>query len=243
MGLLGCLLIRRKHRLGVALLIISVSTTYVCSIPLSANALSYYRQSYSPLTDEQLEQYKPGVIVVLAGGLYQHALEYGSETIHLRTLGRIRYAARLARATGLPVLASGGVKVDDDSTKETEQPTEGALMAEILREEFNISNVLSEENSLNTRENAINSAKLLRALSIDTIVLVTNAAHMPRAVAAFERTGLTVVPAPTLFFPSKPEFFDIGSYLPTVGSLYEIRYALHEYLGQLWYWLRDDTAL
>ena len=47
-------------------------------------------------------------IVVLGGGTYPNAPEYGGDTVNEFTLVRLRYAARLARETGKPVLVTGG---------------------------------------------------------------------------------------------------------------------------------------
>ena len=47
-------------------------------------------------------------IVVLGGGTYFSAPEYGADTVRPNVLARLRYAAHLHRALGKPVLASGG---------------------------------------------------------------------------------------------------------------------------------------
>ena len=219
------------------MVLVGVVAAYIFGIPLTANILNHYIQSYEPLSAEALAQSGAGAIVVLAGGLYQNAPEYHDDTVHLRTLGRVRYAARLARASKLPVVASGGgVNEDKDDASRS---SEAKLMGRLLQEEFGINNVIIESGSRNTRENTINTAKLLRSLGINSIVLVTNAAHMPRAVVAFQRQHIRVTPAPTLFFPRRPEPLDIESWLPSVVAMYQMRYALHEVLGRMWYWWRD----
>ncbi len=47
-------------------------------------------------------------IVILGGGTRRYAPEYGGATLSTLSLERVRYGARLARRTGLPVLVSGG---------------------------------------------------------------------------------------------------------------------------------------
>jgi uncharacterized SAM-binding protein YcdF (DUF218 family) len=204
---------------------------YTFSIGLTANLLSHYLQGYGPLPDVAIRAGRPGAIVVLAGGIYTEAPEYSGNTVHLRTLGRIRYAARLARQTGLPLLASGGYEYSRDK----QEMPDAELMRRILQEEFGIANVLVETTSRTTWENAVQSARILHSLGIDTILLVTNAAHMRRAVESFQRTGLKVIPAPTLFFPGKPEAADLTSWLPSVTSIGEIHYDLYELCGLIWY--------
>lgn len=208
--------------------------SYGFSIPFTAGLLNRPLQSDLPPTAHVLKSQQPGAIVVLGGGLHTDAPEYDEgPTVHERTLGRIRYAARLARLTGLPVLAAGGrPKADEDPDK---NPSEAELMKGILEEEFRIPQVLTETTSRDTWENAVNSAALLRERQINTILLVTNAAHLPRAAAAFQAQGLTVIPAPTLFFNVRPDLLDLRTWLPSVTAIAEIHYAGYEWLGKLWY--------
>ncbi len=231
LGLLAVALLRWRRRAGVALLVTSVLLGYVFSIGFTANLLSRYVQCCEPLSMQSLSTLHPGAIVVLGGGIYEKAPEYGGDTIHLRTLGRIRYAARLARQSGLPLLATGGYGYGDAS----QSSPEGMLMARALEEEFGISGVLVENTSRNTWENATHSAALLNARGIDTIVLVTHAAHMRRAAQSFERAGLRVIPAPTIFFPRSLEVNSLDYWTPSVQSIYEINYDLHELFGLFWY--------
>lgn len=227
----------RRRRSGTFLLIGGVLLAYLFSIPYTANLLNNLLQRYPPLTEEALEQGRPQAIVVLAGGLYSNAPEYGNDTVDLLTLGRLRYTARLAEQTGLPVLVSGGVKDEDHD------PTEAELMKRVLEEDFDIGGVLTETHSQNTWENAVYSAAILHSMGIDTIVLVTHAVHMPRAVESFRRTGLKIVPAPTLYFSDEPTFLELQSWLPSAKAVHEVHYALHEWLGRLWYRLRDGGRM
>jgi uncharacterized SAM-binding protein YcdF (DUF218 family) len=220
----------------VALLVTSVMLMYICSIGFTSNLLSHFMQSYGSLTAQDIAQGRPGAIVVLAGGIYLKAAEYGGDTVHLRTLGRIRYAARLARQTGLPLLASGGYEYNQDQ----QEAPDAELMRRILQEEFGITQVLVETTSRNTWENAVQSAKILQSLGIDTILLVTHAAHMQRAVESFQHAGLKVIPAPTLFFSSSFAIADLGSWLPSVTAIGEIYYELYEWLGMIWYRCREN---
>jgi uncharacterized SAM-binding protein YcdF (DUF218 family) len=231
-GLLGILLWRWRRRLGQRLLVVGVLLGYGLSIPFTASWLNRSLQADPPLAAAAPIPEEVGVIVVLGGGLRDDAPEYGEgPTLHDRTLGRVRYAARLARQTGLPVLATGGRPKEED-------PPEAELMREILEREFGIGPVMIETASRDTWENAIYSAALLREHRIDTILLVSTATHLPRAVAAFERQGLNVIPAPTLFLNDQPKPADLTSWLPSAAAVAAIHYAGHEWLGRLWYAMR-----
>lgn len=232
-SLLGILILRWWPRWGQRLLVVGITLGYGFSIPLTANGLSHWLQTDPPIAESVLRSPTVGAIVVLGGGLHNDAPEYGDgPTVHDRTLGRVRYAARLARLTGLPVLASGG---HSRLEKEGKDPSEAELMKAILQGEFGIPTVWIETESRDTWENAVNSAALLREHGIQAIFLVSNAAHLPRAAAAFRAQDLAVIPAPTLFFDAQPDFFDLQSWLPSVAAIAEIHYISYEGLGQLWY--------
>lgn len=236
LGLLGILSLRRRPRWGQRLLVAGALLSYGFSIPLTASLLSRLLQTDPPVAESALRSPAVGAIVVLGGGLHDDAPEYGDgPTVHDRTLGRLRYAAKLARWTGLPVLASGG---RGRLETKNENPSEAELMKAILEREFGIPHVWAETASRDTWENAVNSAALLRERGIHTVLLVSNAAHLPRAAAAFQEQGLTTIPAPTLFFDAQPDPLDLQSWLPSATAIAEIYYAGYEGLGRLWYAVR-----
>jgi uncharacterized SAM-binding protein YcdF (DUF218 family) len=234
LSLLGIALLRRRQKLGLRLLVAGVLLNYLFSIPQTANTLNWLVQRHEPVTVPQLLAARPDAIVVLAGGRYRRAPEYGDDTVHLRTLGRLRYGAWLARQTSLPLLVSGGLACDECNR------SEAALMRQVLEEEFGLTGVLIEDTSQTTWENAFHTAALLQPRGIRTIALVTNAAHTMRAVAAFQRAGFQVIPAPTLFFERSFEPLDPYSWIPSKEAVSQIYYDLHELLGHLWYSLRDN---
>lgn len=60
---------------------------------------------------------------------------------------------------------------------------------------------------------------------------LSQAWHLPRAIRAFERQGLTVLPAPTAF--TRHEEQGWLAWLPRASALQESRRALREWLGLL----------
>jgi uncharacterized SAM-binding protein YcdF (DUF218 family) len=100
--------------------------------------------------------------------------------------------------------------------------------------------IILEANSRNTAENAQFSGTLLDTLGVESILLVTSALHMPRAVPLFEALGLEVIPAPTDTIVSDADWEalvqanlpgQILNLLPSAGSLNLTTNALKEYLG------------
>lgn len=230
LGVLGLVLLRRRPRLGGVLVFIALGLFYVASLPPVARVLTASLETVPAITDIAQAE-KADAIVVLGGRVYPDAPEYGDDVISGAGLERLRYGAHLYRATGLPILVTGGAP-------EGTQRTEGGLMKQILEREFAVPVHWAEERSVNTFENAMFSREILEAEGIDKIYLVTHAYHMPRAVLAFEKAGFEVVPAPTRFHPDEPlTWLDI---LPSAYAIANTRATLHEWLGRLWYSVRGD---
>lgn len=160
-------------------------------------------------------------LVVIGGGVVPESPEYGKSVPGGESLRRVRYAARLARSLGLPVLVSSGNPYG---------PPEAPAMADALRE-YGVEPQWIESASRTTAENAVASAQLLGERK--RIALVTTAWHMPRARRAFEAAGFEVLPAPTAYI-GRVESQLLGL-LPTAQGLSYSRLALREYLGTAFY--------
>ena len=179
-------------------------------------------------------------IVVLAAGQLENAPEYGQRAIpDYIALARLRYAAHLYRRTGLPVLVSGGngdADVDLDPAKR--EYAKADAMAVALTHDFDVPVRWIEPRSRDTLENANYSAAMLRADGIKRVLLVTDAMHMPRSRAVFQRAGLEVVDAPTQFFSNQPTSY--RSWIPTAEGMRQSWYAVYELLGIAWYRERTE---
>jgi len=92
---------------------------------------------------------------------------------------------------------------------------------------------------MDTAENARFSAAILKDAGLTTIVLVTHATHMPRAMALFTAAGLAMIPAPTGF----PQTVDVlpADLIPRMAALDQSQEAIYELLAGLWHGLRHDT--
>lgn len=227
--LLGLAIGRRWPRTALSLISSGIALLYVLSLPpVGAELMHLIESRYPPLTSHDIRADAAGAIVVLGGGRYANAPEYGGDTVSRHTLERLRYAARLHRVTGLPVLVSGGRPFGSPRS-------EASLMQETLRDAFHAPVRWVEGHSNDTWENARNSAALLRASGIRRIYLVTHAVHMPRAVAAFKANGLHVIPAPTGFTTLQRNYPLALQLVPQAQALRNSSIAVRETLGRLWY--------
>ena len=105
---------------------------------------------------------------------------------------RIREAGRLARHfPHLLVIVTGAGLPDDTITS-------------LLGDAISPSRIWLEGLAQNTRGNARFTRELLSARSNDRWVLVTSASHMPRAVGAFRKREMTVLPWPVDDTPEDP---------------------------------------
>ncbi len=207
---LGALLAQRRKRLGLALGLLGFAALWLSSLEGIGNSL-LRRLEPPPVSKPALAS--ATAIVVLGAMRIHDSPEYGEDTAGTQALARLRYAARLARTTGLPILVSGG------------KPYGGSLPE---------GEVMARENqSTTTAENAARSYAILHPLGHNRIALVTSAWHMPRAERTFRKAGFDVIPAPTAYTSRRESKFT--DWLPSAEGLYATHVALWELLGVVWY--------
>jgi uncharacterized SAM-binding protein YcdF (DUF218 family) len=230
LGFAGLWAMRRSPRLGTGLIVFSLFSGYALSTPIVGRQLVTWIE---PAPGLPVEDVRGQAIVVLGGGLYLEAPEYGGDTLNAATLLRTRYGARLHRQTGKPLLVSGG-RVESRNTSEAD------AMRAVLVNEWGIPDVWTETSSRTTLENARMSSALLRTRGIKTIYLVTDAWHMPRARWCFEQSGVVVISAPTGY--TRGARGDLRDYLPSAHGLeYSSRF-FHEVIGLAWYRLQSAAG-
>lgn len=225
----GFLLLLFRVRFGTVVCVVALLLLYALSTPAVARAIGAPLAVAPALEPARFED-DVGAIVILGAGRYAAAPEYGGDTISGNGLERVRYGAWLHRKTGRPILVSGG---DPDRAG----IPEASLMKRALESEFGVPVAWIESVSMNTAENATLSHAILEKAGIRKIYLVTHAEHMRRAVEAFEKTGLEVMPAPTIL-PGK-RGLTAADFIPSGGGMSANARLLHEWLGRAWYALAE----
>jgi uncharacterized SAM-binding protein YcdF (DUF218 family) len=226
LALLGLLIAPRYRRLGYAATCVGLLTLALLALPVVSNFMLVGLEQGLPLVPPANDM--PQAIVILGGDLTRVAEAPGAMSGRL-TLDRLRAGAALQRRTGLPVLVTGGVVQPD-------RPAVADIMARSLREDFGVPVKWVENASVDTWQNASLSAEILQQQNIHSVYVVTQAWHLRRAVIAFHHAGLTVTAAPTsLEPPLDPDAFD---FMPHALSWESSYYALHEWIGCLWYAMR-----
>lgn len=218
---------RGRRTRAVALALTAIISLYVLATPVGAWWLVRPLEArVAPVPD--LSQLQAGgwqAVVLLGGGRQPAAVEYdGEDVASPAMLVRLRYAARVQRQSGLPLLVSGGMP-------DGGQRPEAELMTDVLRDDYAVPVRWLEPLARTTRENAEYSAALLLPAGMERIVLVSHASHLPRAVADFERAGFNVLAAPTAFTTLAPNSSWLTRWTPQSDALVTSRAALHEWLG------------
>lgn len=220
-ALFGIWLARRHRRLGNGLAIAMLIGLLLLCMPPVASALMRTLEVYAPISASQLAGVQ--AIVVLGGGDYPRAPEYGADTVGADTLERLRYAAELQRVSGRPILVTGGSFAGETPAGDT--------MKASLERDFGAKVRWTENAALDTVDNAAYAARLLKKDNVTRIAVLSHGWHLRRAVPLFEREGLVVVPAPTRFTTRPPSLFFY--LLPHYDSLAKSSTALREWLGIL----------
>jgi uncharacterized SAM-binding protein YcdF (DUF218 family) len=223
---LGLLIVRRFHRGGRALVGVGLVGLALLSIPLVPNLLLVALEQNLPITPPQ--DAMPQAIVILGGDLLRTDQPPHSLPGFL-TLDRLREGAALYRKTRLPILVTGG-------TVQPDHPPVAVIMADSLRNDFQVPVTWVEASSIDTWQNAEFTAEMLKPRGIRSVYVVTQGWHMRRAMLAFHHAGLIATAAPTSI---DAPFDSILWNLPPRASAWQSSYyALHEWIGLAWYAIR-----
>jgi uncharacterized SAM-binding protein YcdF (DUF218 family) len=224
---------KRREKPGklLALTIPLVVLAFISVPAVAYVALGTLEWPYPPL-NRPLDS--PAVLVVLSG--YIHGPDDDRPPVELShdTFYRCMHAVTLyQKSKQCTILVSGGLP----SGAPRGPRLAAAMRSFLIDQDVSPADVLIEDRSRTTRENAVECSKILHQRGRRQIVLVTDARHMLRAKLSFEKEGLEVTPAPCNFltaqFQNRWE-----NYLPSPGGAVRFQEAFHEWLGIAYYWLR-----
>ncbi len=144
---------------------------------------------------------------------------------------RLTEAAKLANMfPDLPIIHSGGVRRNGGTWSEND-------VAKLFfqNSEINIGRIRFESESYNTHTNAIETEKLIAYNETNKWFLVTSAFHMPRAVAAFQKTSINFQPYPVGYLTrlKRQGFLNLN----VSENLMMLDLAIHEYIGLFAYYI------
>ena len=226
--LVALILVRRdRKRTAAGFLALALVVLWVASMPLTANLL--YRNIESPYLPVPLDQVPSGGCIIVLGGVLGAPLPPRVDIEFNDSIDRLYKTAQLYRAGKAPyVIVTGGNQPWSES---------GTVEAELIRDvlmEWGVPKdaIFLEGSSRNTRENALYSKNIIDAISCQSPLLVTSAAHMPRAVSAFGSVGVRVTPVSTDVRVAGKALPAVMDFLPDAGALAMTSDALREWIGQ-----------
>jgi uncharacterized SAM-binding protein YcdF (DUF218 family) len=231
---------RRETRRRLLLATVPLVLVVLCSLPVC----SYFAKASLEWRYPPMEQ-RPGdaeAIVVLGG--YVHTLDTAREwqfrigkkyELAADTYYRCLRAAEVYhQGEPLPVVVSGG-----QANAAGEGPPLAQVMHDFLLElGVRSEDLVDEAESHNTYENAVQTARLLQERGIHSIVLVTDARHLHRAVGCFRKQGLEVTPCGCRYGANHFDL-QLSSFMPNPVAIRQCQAVCHEWFGVAWYKLRD----
>jgi len=225
MLLLAVVLLRlRQLRSAFYMALVAVAWLYLCSTAVFANYLMGTLER--DFTSRAMSVIDEADAIVLLGGAMRGDTHMSTLADLNQQADRLVYATALYKAGKAPViLLTGGAS--PANRPEAQQMRDILVVMGVP-----VRDMLLENQSRNTHDNAVYSARLLKGRGMRRVLLVTSAFHMRRAQALFTAQGLEVVPAPTDF--QRPVGTSVvPGWLPGVGNLGRTTHALHEIFG---YW-------
>jgi uncharacterized SAM-binding protein YcdF (DUF218 family) len=219
----------RQYPRGARLLGLLTVGFYLCTISfVSDRVLSPLEGKYQPPSVVSGD-----VIIMLGGGATL-------DTPNVNGLGhlsgfaanRLLTCVQLYHKLHIPIIVSGG-KVLETTGCEAE-------IAKVILMGLGVSekDVIVENRSLNTTENAKFSKEIMEQYNFGQPILVTSAFHMERAVLQFNKVNVAVTPYPTDYQTNVGRRFQPHQLWPSASALQDVSLALKEYVGILavkWY--------
>jgi uncharacterized SAM-binding protein YcdF (DUF218 family) len=229
LGLLAVAL-RRRPRAGAVLAIVVPLLLWAFSTEWTAEALA------STAEEGARDTSRPGAaydaVIVLGGAMDPEATE-AKGRLELNAAAD-RYVAafellRVGRAR-TALLSAGSL------SSRPEAPREAELAARMLaRWGIEPERLVVEARSRNTRENAVECARIVRERGWRRLLLVTSAAHLPRALGSFRAVGLEPDALPVDFRAGGPGGISAARLLPRARALGDSAEVLRELAGRVVY--------
>jgi uncharacterized SAM-binding protein YcdF (DUF218 family) len=235
LGVLGLLLVRRRPRLSRSLTLAGLAILYVFSIHPVAGALTRAVERDVQATARADVVYD--AVIVLGGMAEAGPTELTGQPQFAQAVERMLVGWEQVASGRARVLIISGGAIDADPRTPREADT---VARQLISLGLTPDQVLREDRSRNTRENALFTAELVRARGFEKLLLVTSAFHMPRSLGCFRAVGLEPDVLPTDFRSPGPRS-GLRGWLPRAEALEDSSDMLRELAGRLVYRARGWT--
>jgi uncharacterized SAM-binding protein YcdF (DUF218 family) len=231
LGLLGCLLLFTEFGRGIGrvLTVAGFLGLLVAGLsPLPAWILAPLENRFPAFTEDE----RPVAGIVVLGGAVEADTSIGRDQITVNEAGEREIAlADLARRypQARLVFSGGSGSMRDDAVSEAEIVSRFADTLGVPR-----NRLILEQQSRNTRENALFSARMVQPKPDERWLLVTSAWHMPRSVGCFRKAGFDVTAYPVDYRTNWPrDAYRLNSFAST--GLGELDIGVKEWIGMIAY--------
>jgi len=220
------LLICGRRKVSLLLMIFAMGLLWIAATPVVASLLyGNLERAFPPVPLDKIP--RSGCIILL-GGAVGKANAPRVDIELLEAVDRVYQAAKLYRERKAEtIIVAAGNQPWDVSLM-----SEAVVISELLQE-WGVPEraIVRDDDSRNTRENALNVRRHVVQSNCDRPLLVTSAAHMPRAVASFDAVGIAVFPVSVDVRVARKTQFWLMDFLPQAQSLAMTSEALREWTG------------
>lgn len=226
--LVAYILVRKGRRHWASgFLLAAMVVLWVGSTPVVGKAL--YRLVESEYPPRSLLDIPSADCIIVLGGVVQAPAPPRIDIEFNDAVDRVMKAAELYHAGKSKYLVVTGGNQPWSTTARAE--------ADLIRDllvKWNVPKdvIILEGSSRNTRENALYTKNVVDSINCDDSLLVTSAAHMPRAMAAFRSVGIAVTPVSTDVRAAYSNGFQVMDFLPDARALAMTQDAIRELIGQ-----------
>lgn len=219
-----------QSRTAIAMLLLGTTGLYLASTPLVATAIARRMESaFPPVAAESIT--RADAIVVLGGAM--HAAVGPDGTVHEfahHASDRFETGVRALLAGRAPLIAFGGGLTGVEGATTEAEWNRGRALARGVRPE----SVIVGDPARYTSDEAEGLAAELRERGARSLIVVSSALHVPRAVATYRALGFEVHALPCDFSTrGEAERFSPALLIPRGMALALVDSCAKEYLGRL----------
>lgn len=222
-------ILNRKIKFGIILILIGIGT-YLGTSDFFIDRFLFKLESEYPLIST-VKLRDADVYILLGGGIIPNSAGGNVPAEGANT--RIMKIAQFYNKYPKKIYVSGGTPLQN---KESES---SVYKRELIGLGVPAEDIVIEEKSRNTKENAVYIKKMMEEAKEKKAVLITSAFHMPRSVKTFDKgeEGLIFYPAPCDFM-AKSETENFFDYIPKYVNFKKLGLLLKEYVGMVYYKIR-----
>lgn len=222
------LFLLKRKRTGLITGVFSIIWLAMISLPFLPQQLAWsLEKRFPPLFEPpKIPTNDTVYILVLGGGLMENVNLPPNDQLSLSSACRLLEGMRLHRLLSGSRMVFSGITRDHKYNHATVM-RQSALSMGVEDKEISLL-----PNSVNTQEEALDYTKSYGTRS--TLVLVTDAIHMPRAMLLFQKTGQSPIPAPTNHLVKSDRKNGISDWGPSASNIAMMEYAMHELVGLVW---------